>query len=281
MVSTRKTITWGLVAVLALFGALSMTGEAQSATIPGRVAISSDGNFADCNDIFSSAITIALLAKTGNASKLVYYGYTNHYWKASADRKVGPREEATRRSTVETAQKYGGFDMTVFVNSRVERNASIDKLTDAIDDSTSTNPLWIIAVGPEDIVARALAQAAPSRRPYVTVVSHDIWNADGGDPRLHAVYRNRASWSEVGGIRALPKREYIADQYDALWTSRSTYSSWRDSSDPRLRWLWSRNMEAGTSWPDCTDAGMAYWLAHGRTTDEKLTPSELKMVLGE
>ena len=70
-------------------------------------------------------------------------------------------------------------------------------------------------------------------------------------------------------------RKQISDQNGALNTSFSTYYPWRDSSDSKLRWLWARGQVTGISWPDCSDAGMVYWLVMGRGSDDKLTPSEL------
>ena len=259
---------------------LLVAADAPAAAIPGRVAISADGNFADCDDIFASAVNVAILAKTGNAAKLVYYGYADHHWKTSSGCKDGSREDAMRRSTVDTAQKYGGFNMAAFINARAQRDAAIQKLTDAINVSTSTNRLWVIAAGPQDIIGRALAKAASSRRQYVTVISHSTWNDYHSDRPWSGESHSGWTWPEIGAMSSPPVRKHLPDQNRSLNTSHSTYYPWRDSSDSRLRWLWSRNMAAGNSWPDCSDAGMTYWLAMGRTSDTTVTPSELKALLG-
>jgi hypothetical protein len=43
-----------------------------------------------------------------------------------------------------------------------------------------------------------------------------------------------------------------------------------------MRWLWARSQVTGIDWPDCSDAGMTYWLVNGRGSDDRLSPSELK-----
>jgi hypothetical protein len=43
-----------------------------------------------------------------------------------------------------------------------------------------------------------------------------------------------------------------------------------------MRWLWARGQVTGIDWPDCSDAGMAYWLVNGRGGDDTISPSELK-----
>src|SRR5262245_53370885 len=56
---------------------------ASAATVPGRIAISSDGNKHDCDDLFATAVSVAVLAKSGNAAKLRYYGHSDHIWATS------------------------------------------------------------------------------------------------------------------------------------------------------------------------------------------------------
>src|SRR5262245_8090603 len=119
--------------------------SAEAAQIPGRVAISSDGNKHDCDDIFASAVTIAILAKTGNAGRLRYYGYADHRWATSDGCKGWNREYEMYLSTQETARMYGGFDLTRFVDARAEMDRAVWMLRNEINNSTSTNPLWIIA----------------------------------------------------------------------------------------------------------------------------------------
>ena len=47
----------------------------------GRIAVSSDGNYHDRDDICATAVTIAIFTSAGVAGKLVYYGHSDHIWE--------------------------------------------------------------------------------------------------------------------------------------------------------------------------------------------------------
>ena len=267
------------VALVAMAVAMLWMAAAQAAQIPGRVAISSDGNKHDCDDIFASAVAIAILASTGNAGALRYYGYADHHWATSEGCNGGDREYEMNLSTQETARLYGGFDLTRFVNARAERDRAVEMLLSEINVSTATNPLWIIAAGPMDIVGRALSAADSNRRKYVTLISHSKWNDEHADRPGKTEQHSGWTWNEIGRLKSPPNMTHLPDQNNALKTSHSTYYSWRDSTDERLQWLWNRNVVAGKDWPDCSDAGMTFWLATGQTSDQRVTPGELKALL--
>lgn len=273
---------WRLLITAGAVSLLMTSLPANAALVPGRIAISSDGNKHDCDDIFATAVTVAILAKTGNAAKLSYYGYADHVWGTSSGCNDGNREIAMKRSAVDTARLYGGFDLSKFVNAKANHNAAVQRLTDEINTSSSTNPLWIIAAGPMQVIGEALTKAASSRRQYVTVVSHSSWNDQHADaPQSGESPRHSGwTWDEIGRMSSPPKRKHLPDQNPTLSTSWSPYISWRDSADSRLRWLWSRAQAAGTSWPDCSDAGMTAWLVKASGSDEKLSTSELKAIVG-
>ena len=252
------------------------------ALFPGRIAVSADGNNHDCDDIFSTAVTIAIIAKTGNAKKLVYYGYADHHWDSSGGCNGGNREYEMKLSSEETAKKYGGFDLTKFYNAKSQRDLAIQKLKDQINLSSSSNPLWIICAGPMDIVGRALAKSAFSRRKYVTLISHSTWNerhSDNPEPDEKPKHSGW-TWYEIKKMSYPPKFVDLPDQNKSLLSSHSTYYAWRDSKDEKLRWLWNRNVVAGKPWPDMSDAGMVYWLiVENRGSDKTMTPTEIKQLL--
>ena len=252
------------------------------ALVPGRIAVSSDGNKHDCDDILATAVTIAIIAKTGNAKKLVYYGYADHHWATSTGCKGKNREYEMKLSSRETARKYGGFDLTKFYNAKSQKYKAIKKLSEQINKSTSKNPLWIICAGPMDIVGRALARSSASRRKYVTLISHSTWNEKHSDkPDKNEKPKHSGwTWNDIKRMPSPPKFVDLPDQNKSLQTKHSTYYVWRDSKDPKLRWLWNRNKVAGKSWPDMSDAGMAYWLiVEKRGADRTMTPAEIKRLL--
>jgi hypothetical protein len=246
--------------------------SAAGALIPGRVAISADGNQHDCDDIGASALALAILAKTGNASRLVYKGYADHVWSSGSGtwcRASTSRETLMRDSSVETAKKYGGFNLNAFVNAKANTNAAVDRLTAEINASTSSNPLWIIAAGPLEVIGRAMAKAASSRRQYVTVISHSSWNEGHADKPSGSESPRHSGWtlSEMKNRSPGFKVVDLPDQNAKLRTSASTWSGFKYSDDPKLKWIHSRLMFRNKDFDgiDCSDAGMTYWLATGRS----------------
>jgi hypothetical protein len=245
----------------------------------GRIAISSDGNEHDCDDITATAMTLALLAKTGNASRLVYYGHSDHIWSTGLDGTCngGNREEEMRISSEETARLWGGFDLGVFINARAQTLEAVLALVAQINASSAEDPLWIIGAGPMEVIGTALSTSNPLKRQFVTVVSHSDWN------NSHAELPGYGSWNfiELQTILGANIRQ-INDQNAGLQTHESYYSWLEHSSDPRLNWLWQRHQRSGLS-PvfDPSDAGMIYWLITGGNNggDQNATPAKLKALL--
>ena len=248
-----------------------------AATIAGRVAISSDGNKHDCDDLFATAVSVAILAKSGNAAKLRYYGHSDHIWATSSGCRGGNRETEMERSSHDTAEMWGGFDLGVFINAKQETDEAVRRLTKLINDSSSSDPLWIIAAGPMDVVGRAIAASDGSKRQYVTLISHSQWNNNHADKNSPGESPSHSGWTfdEIGRMNPHVNMRQISDQNGDLMSSYSTYFPWRDSKDAKMRWLWDRGQVTGISWPDCSDAGMVFWLVHGRGSDDTMTAKEL------
>ncbi len=270
-----------------VLASLSAERSAEAAPVFGRIAISSDGNQHDCDDIAASAVTIEMLAETGNASKLVYAGHSDHIWSSGGASwcKGGSasREQKMKDSFVGTAERYGGFNMSVFVNAKQNTNAAVDKLTAAINASTSDNPLSIVAAGPMEVIGRSLAKAASSKRRYVTIISHSSWN-EGHADKPAGKESKHTGWtlSEIRNMGSPPAVKDLPDQNSGLNASFSTFHQWRDSSDSRLRWLWQRiqMQNRDINFADMSDAGMVHWLVAGRRSgDEKASASEIKALL--
>jgi hypothetical protein len=282
----KRIITMAIAFVV--IGMSFQVRRADAAPIYGRVALSLDGNRHDCDDIAASAVSIALLAKTGNASKLVYAGHSDHIWSSgkASECKGGSasREQKMQDSTAGTAKRYGGFNMGAFINAKQNPNAAVDKLTAAINASTSTNPLAIIAGGPMEVVGRALAKAASSKRKYVTVISHSTWNEIHADNPSRNESPQHRGWTlnDIRKMGSPPAIKELPDQNSGLTPSFSAFHVWRDSSDSRLRWLWQRiqmqNSDGNKA--DISDAGMVAWLVDGRRSrDEQASASEIKALL--
>ncbi|HET9785923.1 MAG TPA: serine hydrolase domain-containing protein, partial [Pyrinomonadaceae bacterium] len=254
-------------ATLDLFAA-SITGSSPTPTPTptptsglARIAISADGNDHDCDDITATAMSLALLAKTGNASRLVYYGHSDHIWSTGLDGACngGNREEEMRISSEETAKQWGGFNLGVFINARAQTSSAVSALASQFNASSASSPLWIIGAGPMEVIGRALEISDPSKRQFVTVVSHSEWNNN------HAEEPGHGSWDflELNSVLGA-KIQSIVDQNAGLEVHESNYSWLQQSSDSRLNWIWQRHLKSGLSPEfDPSDSGMIYWLVTG------------------
>lgn len=240
----------------------------------GRVAISHDGNMHDCDDIFAAAVDVAMLAKTGNQQKLVWYAINDHHWKSEGGCNDGDREQAMRRSAMDTAVMYGGFDMAKFHDARADLAGAVSALASAINASSAADPLTILAGGPMDLVGQGIAASDASKRKYVTLVSHSNWNNDHDDG-----VASRWTWADICSQTQV-KCIKITDQNGGLSHAWSDYHDWRDGTG-RLSWLWSRAVAARSDWPDCSDAGMTYWLLTNKDNNHKFTTPEVKAMLAE
>lgn len=263
----------------------SFTINAQFPTIPGRIAISSDGNNHDCDDLVASAMTVALIAKSGNASKLVYYGHSDHIWSSDTVEtcsSVTQREVEMQVSSEGTAHLYGGFDLTAFINAKANTSGAVAKLVSAINASSVSDPLWIIAAGPMEVVGQALNNSNANKQ-FVTVISHSTWNDDHADnPEGGEVAHSGWTWTELQAAFTTVTFKHIADQNAGLNVPASNYSWLQNSYDPKLVWLWNRYLLTGIVNFDPSDAGMFYWLLTGggqNTGDEGATPRKLRFIL--
>jgi hypothetical protein len=255
---------------------LAAATVSQAASVPGRIAVSADGNKHDCDDLFATAVSVAILAQTGNASKLRYYGHSDHIWGTEGGCRGDNREIEMERSSRGTAQLWGGFDTDVFINAKQETQEAVDRLAALINESSEGDPLWIVAAGPMDVVGRAIAKSSADKRQHVTLISHSNWNNEHSDKPESGESHSGWTWNEIkNDISPTVKQVKITDQNPGLNTTYSTYHPWRDSSDEKIRWLWDRGQVTGISWPDCSDSGMVYWLVMGRGSDDELTPDEL------
>lgn len=251
-----------------------------NAIATSRIAVSSDGNDHDCDDLTATAMTIALLAKTGNAGKLVYYGHSDHIWSTGMDGACngGDREEEMRISAADTANLWGGFNLSNFYNAKAQTTAAVSALAAQINQSSATNYLWIIGAGPMEVIGQALNASDPAKRQYVTVISHSTWNDEHAEQPGHGTW----NFNELGSVLGA-NLLHIIDQNAGLRTHESSYSWLQQSGDPKLHWLWQRHLASGLS-PDFdpSDAGMIYFLLTGGTNggDQNATPDKLRIMLG-
>jgi hypothetical protein len=244
-----------------------------------RIAIDADGNFNDPDDWPATPLTLALIARAGLQDRLVHYSYNDSLGDTANDPAMSAEME---RSTLGGADQFG-FDRTRFFDCQKELAAAIDNLRAEIEASSATDPLFIIAAGPMEVLWRALSAADPGETQHVTVISHSPWN----DNRVSAPdMTHTATDVKALGVKWIE----IADQNRRLYTGTDhapwphtytggDYKPWawlHDATREGLRWIYDRMAVSGK--PDVSDAGMAYFLLHN---DPYATPDKLRLSLGD
>ncbi len=233
-----------------------------------RIAVTADGNYNDPDDWVSTPMELALLAKRGLQANLVHYDWADI---------IGPNDpvyyDQMKQSTFGAIDRFG-FDIAKFFDCRTELDAALNNLRQEIDVSTASDPLFILAAGPMEVLWRAVDASDPEARQFVTVISHTKWNA--GTTYPPEMTHTRAD-VEALGVNWIQ----IINQNVRLYTRTDGVDNWtpwvwlRDAIDSRMRWIYGRMRVSGK--PDVSDAGLAYYLL---TNDQKGTASKFKKFFG-
>jgi hypothetical protein len=161
-------------AVRCLWGLVGLgCGEPPRAAdyLNNRIAIDADGNYNDPDDWAATPLELALLANRGLQSKLVHYSWANI---------IGPNDSdfyyEMKISTLGAAERFG-FARSKFFDCQNDLQAAITHLRNQINASTAEDPLFILALGPMEVLWRAVSASNSAKRQYVTVISHTEWNA--------------------------------------------------------------------------------------------------------
>ncbi|SDM99924.1 hypothetical protein [Kriegella aquimaris] len=226
----------------------------------GRIAIVADGNSPDPDDLGGTAVSISLLRATGLEDRLVHY---SHSCDLVRDDRISEAAERERHALMQsacdvTARRWGGFQGISFFDAKWQQNETVKDLAEAIDASTSEDPLWIIEAGEPDIIGFALDGSKKSRHKYVKVVTHHPANDDAGD-----FY----TWLQILDFGVQEVR--IPDQNVNLKVDLEEWDWAKNHPDPRIQWIWIQGKIAENDdvvkfqkgkW-DCSDAGMVlYWI---------------------
>ncbi len=225
-----------------------------------RIIVSSDGNYHDRDDIGSTAMTLAILAKAGRQNALVAYTWADHIWQSDS------WQFGQMRTSAEGARDRFGFTGR-FLPAVTSPATAYNVIRDAVNSSTQDDHLNILAAGPMHVICEGVLRANPARQRYVTVVSHSDWN----NTHRHGNSCTAARLKQTG----ITFRQ-IANQNTNL-TLRASWAdySWMQSASANLQWVYSR-MRTAKPEPDPSDAGMAYFLVTG---DEHATPAKLRTFL--
>ncbi len=243
----------------------------------GRIALSFDGNQHDLDDVGAMPMSLALIEAAGLKSKVVHIEHSNHV----CDNSVSQNNEM-KTSAAGLVSRFG-YSASVIFDYQSQGTTATANFIAAINASTASDPLWIVAAGPMETVWRALNGAQASKRQYVYVVSHSKWNqnhADCGANNSHTWANMKSNFPEPFYVEACNQTgtpcpassdnnpNLLPDQNtcngDNDWESPSSKWAWlQNSSDPDLAWLYTRDKSDGSGTVDVSDAGMTYFIITG------------------
>lgn len=244
-----------------------------------RIAISCDGNIHDVDDICSVSMELGMLAKSNMQSQVTYFGYSDHWWTTTASQQT---QEAN--SVINSANAWGGFDMSKFIDVQKNHAAAIAMLVAEINKSTSANLLTIAALGPMQAVGEAIAASDPTKRQFVTVVSHSDWNNThagntGASEGLKLPRYNLDPVNNTGSGTTFISNlgvhiTKIRDQNSTVSAPYSAYTWLQTASDSKLNLMWTEcRTVANKSNFDCSDAGVVWFILKN---DQNGTPAKLQ-----
>ena len=244
----------------ATLGARSAPFDGRS--FQGRIAYSCDGNNRDRDDLFASAVTIAIFSAFDVTNKVVHFDYNSILGEDDFE------YLAIHEESVRVAANRFGLPETVVFNDSTELSAAINNIKKAVNASSPSNPLYFVIAGPMEVPWRGIHAADPSKRQYVYCISHTVWNDmffwETRNPEITHNKRDLielgVNWIQIpgqGGWGTCPEPKWgpCPPEKWALW-------DWmRDSSNADVVWLYERLKAMGG--PDCSDSGMVYFLLNG------------------
>lgn len=234
----------------------------------GRLAVVIDGNSPDPDDIGATPVMFALLQQTGLSDRLVHISHSCDLdpFRNKARYQIDPENEARRQKILhhlsgKSIELFGPFpQLRDYYNCRTHQQEATQDLVDAINNSTSDDPLWIIEAGEPDLIGYALAEANPDVTKYVHVVSHHPANDNSGD---------YFTWEQI--LEHGVTEHQIGDQNLGLQGPIHEWDWAKESNNPGMNFIWEMLAYAEqdgivpfqTNKFDCSDAGMMYWWLTG------------------
>lgn len=272
----RLACASAIVVLLLTSNAHSHSGPFDGKEFKGRIAFSSDGNFNDEDDWGAFPIAVAVLDAFGVKDKLVHVDYCN----------ILPRNDARFykemvESVLGAADRYG-IPRSVLFDCQKDLDGAVESIKNAINASSADDPLYYVLAGPMEVPFRGIVRSDPEKRKYVYCISHSVWN-DGytrADSALHIHNKRDVIPSGINWIQCKDGNRNLA--HPGGVGKRSTPAQWslynwlRDSSDSRLKWIYSR-LEAERRC-DISDSTMTYFLLTG---DEEANLDKLRLLLDE
>jgi hypothetical protein len=266
-------------AILIHFSALYLWSQSvpfDGKNFKGRIAFSSDGNYNDEDDWGAFPVAIAILDSFGVTDKLVHVDYCNILPKND------PRFYREMVESVLGAAKRYDIRRSILFDCQKDPDGAVASIKNAINASSADNPLYYVLAGPMEVPFRGIEKSDPNKRKYVFCISHSAWN-DGytrDDDELHLHNKRDVIPSGINWIQCRDGNRYLAHPggVGRKSTSRqwNLYSWLRNSSDSRLRWIFTRLEAEGRA--DISDSTMTYFLLTG---DEDADLAKLKNLLDD
>ncbi len=267
---------------------VSLTPSSLSIVKPpdGRIALVSDGNSPDPDDIGAKAVFFGILQASGYSDRLVHLSHSCDLdpFLSSGSQTIDATNELRRQGKLydvsnEGISLFGPFsNLADHYNCRSNQTAAVADLTAAIDASTAVDPLWIIEAGEPDVIGYALSNSVPSARQYVHIISHHPANDNSGD---------YWTWPEIQAFGITEHQ--IGDQNVGLKTGTNDWDWAYQHPDPGIDWIYQQLRYAEedgvvtfqTDKFDCSDTGMMYWWLTGADAggNSNSTPVEMKAML--
>ncbi len=254
----------------------------------GRIAVVSDGNSPDPDDIGAKAVMLGILGGANLRDRLVHFSHSCDLdpFSNPGNQTIDAPNELRRQNKLHALSGEGiGFfgpfpNLRNYYNCRSNQIGAVNDLRDAINASTAQDPLWIIEGGEPDIIGFALEAATASKRQFVHVISHHPANDNSGDS---------FTWAQILAFGVTEHQ--IGDQNVGLQVLISTgLWDWAQNHPrPEIAWIWDqlkyaeqdRVVAFQANKFDCSDAGMMYWWITGAANggNKVSTPVEIKAML--
>jgi hypothetical protein len=221
-------------------------------------------------------VAIAILDAFGVTDKLVHVDYSNILAKND------PRFYSEMAASVlGSAEKYS-ISRSILFDCQKDLAGAVESIKNVINASSADNPLYYVLAGPMEVPFRGIEKSDADKRKYVYCISHSRWNDGyaGSDQPLHSHNKRDVIPSGINWIQVKDGNPNLAHPGGAGRTSTpqqwSLYHWLRDSSDLRLRWIFTRLEAEGRA--DISDATMTYFLLTG---DEDADLGKLKSLLDD
>ena len=270
----------GVTAILIVLFSASVlyphAGPFDGKTFKGRIAFSHDGNYNDEDDWGAFPVAIAILDAFGVTGRLVHVDYSNILAKND------PRfYKEMAASVIGSAERYK-IPRSILFDCQEDLAGAVESIRNAINASSADNPLYYVLAGPMEVPYLGIEKSDPDKRKYVYCISHSRWNDGyaGSDQALHNHNKRDVIPSGINWIQIKDGNPNLAHPGGVARTSApqqwSLYHWLRDSSDPDLRWIFTRLEAEGRA--DISDATMTYFLLTG---DEDADLGKLKNLLDD